>query len=222
MTTGPGERPRRRLSAADRRAQILQAALTLFAYRDVSTVAVEEVAAEAGVSPALVHHYFGTRDDLVHAALEAAAEEIAAKLEDLAPGTPAEVLAAGLETYLDFISEQPAAWSALLRAGATGGPAKSVRIARRADDAALRTALRALEEPDPVPALVISLRGWLGSLKEASQQWVSLGSVGRDVLYTVLAVSFHGALQAAAAADASAQPALDRFEGRTTAPVAQK
>ncbi len=60
----------RRPGAPDTRAEILAAARSLFAARGLRSASVRAIAAEAGVDPALVHHYFGTKDDLFVAALE--------------------------------------------------------------------------------------------------------------------------------------------------------
>jgi AcrR family transcriptional regulator len=63
---GPGRRP----GSPDTRAAILASARELFAERGFSGTSVRAVAASAGVDPALVHHYFGTKDELFLAALE--------------------------------------------------------------------------------------------------------------------------------------------------------
>lgn len=59
----------RRPGSPDTRAAILDAARALFASGGLSGTSVRAVAARAGVDPALVHHYFGTKDDLFVAAL---------------------------------------------------------------------------------------------------------------------------------------------------------
>jgi AcrR family transcriptional regulator len=59
----------RRPGSPDTRAAILDAARALFASGGLSGTSVRAVAAKAGVDPALVHHYFGTKDDLFVAAL---------------------------------------------------------------------------------------------------------------------------------------------------------
>jgi AcrR family transcriptional regulator len=66
------EPPRRgrRPGAPDTRAAILAAARARFAEHGFARTSVRSVAADAGVDPALVHHYFGTKDDLFVAALE--------------------------------------------------------------------------------------------------------------------------------------------------------
>ena len=72
MTGAVGEPPRRgrRPGGPDTRATILRAARTRFAEAGFAGTSVRSVAALAGVDPALVHHYFGTKDDLFVAALE--------------------------------------------------------------------------------------------------------------------------------------------------------
>jgi AcrR family transcriptional regulator len=64
-TVSRGRRP----GSPDTRAAILDAARALFATSGLSGTSVRAVAARAGVDPALVHHYFGTKDDLFMAAL---------------------------------------------------------------------------------------------------------------------------------------------------------
>jgi AcrR family transcriptional regulator len=64
-TTKRGRRP----GSPDTRAAILAGARTLFAANGYAGTSVRAVAAAAGVDAALVHHYFGSKDDLFVAAL---------------------------------------------------------------------------------------------------------------------------------------------------------
>ena len=64
--TSRGRRP----GAPDTRAQVLDAARASFAEKGFRSTTIRAVAATAGVDPALVHHYFGTKDNLFLAALE--------------------------------------------------------------------------------------------------------------------------------------------------------
>ena len=66
MTTPRGRRP----GAPDTRAAILAAARTSFAGKGYAGTTIRGIASAAGVDAALVHHYFGTKDDLFVAALE--------------------------------------------------------------------------------------------------------------------------------------------------------
>ena len=60
----------RRPGAPDTRAAILDAARDQFAAQGFGRTTIRGVAGAAGVDPALVHHYFGTKQDLFVAALE--------------------------------------------------------------------------------------------------------------------------------------------------------
>jgi AcrR family transcriptional regulator len=65
-TTRRGRRP----GSPDTRSAILGAARQAFAAKGYAGTSVRAVAAAAGVDSALVHHYFGSKDDLFLAALE--------------------------------------------------------------------------------------------------------------------------------------------------------
>lgn len=63
---GPGRRP----GGPDTRGEILAAARAEFSANGFDRTTVRGVAASAGVDAALVHHYFGAKEDLFLAALE--------------------------------------------------------------------------------------------------------------------------------------------------------
>jgi AcrR family transcriptional regulator len=66
VTARRGRRP----GAPDTRAAILEAARELFGAQGFSGTTIRAVATSAGVDAALVHHYFGSKDDLFLAALD--------------------------------------------------------------------------------------------------------------------------------------------------------
>jgi AcrR family transcriptional regulator len=70
----------RRLTADQRRKQLLDAVSTLAADPDVEALSFEEFAAQAGVSEGLLHHYFPSKQVLVLAAARRAAGVL---IEDL-------------------------------------------------------------------------------------------------------------------------------------------
>ena len=87
MTTAGAPRGRRP-GAPDTRAAILSAARLRFADHGFARTSVRSVAADAGVDPALVHHYFGTKDELFLAALELPVDPRRLLLPVLAEGGP--------------------------------------------------------------------------------------------------------------------------------------
>lgn len=63
-------RPGRRPGPTETRAAILRAARGLFAEKGYDRASVRAIAREAGVDPALVHHFYGTKEGLFIAAME--------------------------------------------------------------------------------------------------------------------------------------------------------
>ena len=71
MADGRVERGRgRRPGSPDTRAEVLAAAQKAFGQKGFSGATIRAIAADAGVDPALVHHYFGSKDDLFLASLQ--------------------------------------------------------------------------------------------------------------------------------------------------------
>lgn len=64
----------RRPGNPDTREAVLAAARAVFAERGFDGASIRAIAADAGVDPALVHHYFGNKDKLFLAALQAPAD----------------------------------------------------------------------------------------------------------------------------------------------------
>ena len=62
------------------RTALLDAATELFAEKGPSDVSVREVATRAGVNHGLVHYYFGSKDALLAAVLDACAADVAREL----------------------------------------------------------------------------------------------------------------------------------------------
>jgi AcrR family transcriptional regulator len=62
-------RPGRPAGASDRRERILTSARELFAQNGIDKTSIRTVAAAAGVDPALVHHYYGSKQQLFAAAI---------------------------------------------------------------------------------------------------------------------------------------------------------
>jgi AcrR family transcriptional regulator len=63
------KRPGRPAGPSDTRERILDTARTLFARNGIDNTSIRAIAKDAGVDPALVHHYFGTKTQLFAAAI---------------------------------------------------------------------------------------------------------------------------------------------------------
>lgn len=108
---------RRRLSAADRRAAILESALEVFSKRGFNEAALDDVAAHGGVSKALIYEHFDSKRELQIALLDTFVHELIERVVGaiaLAEENEAR-MRAGIEAFLEFASERPAALSLLTR-----------------------------------------------------------------------------------------------------------
>lgn len=102
----------RRAGAPDTRAAVLAAAQVSFAEQGYRGTTIRAVASAAGVDPALVHHYFGTKDDLFLAAMELPVDprDVIASVTD----GPVEEVAERYLTAVLGVWDDPAVRPALL------------------------------------------------------------------------------------------------------------
>jgi TetR/AcrR family transcriptional regulator len=61
---------RPRVDGADQRARLIDAALACYVRAGISATSIRDIATEAGVTPALVHYYFGDSMQLLHHVVE--------------------------------------------------------------------------------------------------------------------------------------------------------
>ena len=101
--------PRRRLSPAARRAQLLDCALAVFAERGLGRAGHARIAEAAGVSVPTVFHYFPTREALVDAVLDQVEEYFIALAEDVyrGDGGTAQRLVAHGMAFLAAVDSHP-------------------------------------------------------------------------------------------------------------------
>jgi AcrR family transcriptional regulator len=95
------------MSPAARRAQLLEIGLDLLKTEPVENLTADMVARRAGVSQALVFHYFPTTRDLHLACLRQAANELFELIAGSLKVPLDEQLKKGLGAFVDYISTQP-------------------------------------------------------------------------------------------------------------------
>lgn len=101
----------RRPGNQDTRQSILEAARKTFAERGFDKASIRAIASAAGVDPALVHHYFGTKDKLFLACLDAPIDPGA--LVPLALEGPVDQVGERIVRLVLGIWESPAGTAAL-------------------------------------------------------------------------------------------------------------
>ncbi|MBT2428693.1 TetR/AcrR family transcriptional regulator [Streptomyces sp. ISL-112] len=183
----PPPRAYRRLSVEERRAQLLVAALGLFAHRAPDEVSLDEVAVAAGVSRPLVYRYFpGGRQQLYEAALGSAADELKLCFTEPPAGPPTERVARVLDRYLRFVDEHDTGFSALLRGGSVVETSRTTTIVdgvRRAAAEEILSHLGRIGGSGPQsagprsagPRLRMMVRSWIAAVEAASLIWLDEG-----------------------------------------------
>jgi AcrR family transcriptional regulator len=88
MTDGtqPAKRPGRRPGANETREAILAAARDTFAAHGYEKATIRAIAREAGVDPALVHHFYGSKEDVFNAAVSNVLAPIAEAMAGVGQG----------------------------------------------------------------------------------------------------------------------------------------
>lgn len=108
---------RSRLSAADRRAAILDAALEVFSEAGFADAALEDVATRGGISKALIYEHFESKRELQITLLDTYVHELLERVVGAIAGSDSDEdrLRSGIEAFLGFASERPAALRLLTR-----------------------------------------------------------------------------------------------------------
>lgn len=190
------KKARVRLGKDERRAQLVGLGIRAFTEKPYDAVNLDLLAVEAGVSKALVYHYFPTKRDFYLAVLEEGASEL---LELTRPDDaldPAERLVAGIDAYLRYVDTHDAAYVALFRSGLGVDAVASATVDRTR--AALLERLvdgltRPLKGPAPFPDLLdargelqpfarLLLHGWIGFVEASSLVWAEKKDVPREDL----------------------------------------
>jgi len=110
--------PRKRLSGEERRAAILDSALSAFAERGYHASSIDDIARGGGISKALIYEHFSSKQELYAELLEQHASELFARLAAAiaeAGSAGSARLAVGLDAFYRFVEEHRVAWRMLFR-----------------------------------------------------------------------------------------------------------
>ncbi|WCB96387.1 HTH-type transcriptional regulator BetI [Baekduia alba] len=193
MPDGPAYR---RLDVDARRAQLVALGERLFTSSSYSELSMARIAREAGISKALLYHYFPSKQAYFEATLQAAAEELRARTEPDASLPPVQQLERSLDVYLGWIEEHSEAYNKLI---ITAGEVAEVRAL--VEEVRAATAQRilggVLGDGAPVPpGARTAVRGWLWFMDGACLDWIAHGDLTRDELRRLLIGTLVGALMA--------------------------
>ncbi|MBT8493729.1 MAG: TetR family transcriptional regulator [Deltaproteobacteria bacterium] len=112
----PKKKKRVRRTPEEARALILKAAQKVLAELGPDRAGLKDVAGEAGVSHALITHYFGTMDGLIEATIEEHAKVMRTELVERAAGiemSPAKLSLFAMEMMSDPVYSRLVIWAAM-------------------------------------------------------------------------------------------------------------
>jgi AcrR family transcriptional regulator len=189
-----------RMQVDERRAQLLALAADLFARHAFAELSMARIAREAGISKALLYHYFPSKQELFVATLQEAAEQLRLRTEPSPHLPPQEALAGSLTAFLAWIEENELAYRKLMES------AGSVpEVGALIDDVRTRTSARILEglgiSGTPSPQLRAAASAWLWFMDGAILDWLDHRDLANDEVVALLLGTLAGALASAGAAD---------------------
>lgn len=195
----------------ERRDELIEAALQLFSTRSPEDISIDDVAAAAGASRALVYHYFGGKHELYIAALRSAAMKLSVLLEPPAEGKPLERLRVSLKRYFDFVESHAAGYTALLRGGPADRSGEAGEIVDGTRRLLLDRILHSLDVTAPPPVLRITLRCWMAIVETAGLDWLENRDIPRPDLERLLVDQLAVTMQTAGRHDPGTGALFDRL-----------
>lgn len=188
----------RRLDVDERRRRLLELGAELFARHGYEELSMARIAREAGISKALLYHYFRSKQAYFAATLEQAAVELAEVTRPDPDKQPVEQLAEALDAYLGWVERHMGAYDKLIR---SVGAVPEVRelVERVRDETADRILAGLVPGGEPEPALRAAVRGWLWFMDGAVLDWIEHRDIDRPRLQGLLLGTLLGAVTASGA-----------------------
>lgn len=184
----------------ERRRQLLELGARLFAKHSYAELSMATIAREAGISKALLYHYFPSKQDFFVATLRQGAEEIASRTEPDPDLPPLEALSGSLDAFLGWIEENETAYRKMMES--VGSVPEVKALVDEIRDATSQRILDGLGAGDPPPPqLRTAARGWLWFMDGAILDWLDQRDMSRTELRDLLMGSLGGSLMAAGATD---------------------
>ena len=184
-----------RLDVDERRRQLLELGAELFARYSYEELSMARIAREAGISKALLYHYFPSKQAYFAATLEQAAAELAEVTRPDPEKPPVEQLAGSLDAYLGWVERHMGAYDKLIRS--IGAVPEIRELVERVRDETSERILAGIAQGEPGPALRAAVRGWLWFMDGVVLDWIEHRDLDRSRLHGLLLGTLLGAVTAA-------------------------
>ena len=195
----PTEPAFQRLDVDERRRLLLEHGERLFTSHTYAELSMARIARDAGISKALLYHYFPSKQEFFRATLGQAFEELRRRTEPDAGAAPAEALYGSLGVFLSWIEEHQAAYEKLMRTSQ-----ETPEVRELVDEVRAATTQRILEGittpgQQPTAGARTAVHAWLWFMDGACLHWIEHRDLDRDELRGLLLGTLLGALTAAGA-----------------------
>lgn len=184
----PAEK-RVRLQVDRRRTQLLELGIDLFSHRAYEDIAIDGVAAAAGISKGLLYHYFGSKREFYVETVRAASRRLLLLTAPNPTLEPMARLRAGLDAHLRFVRENAAVYGAVFRNGVAIAPEVEA-IVEEHREVVLGHFLKAMGVRKARPLLRAALRSWLAMVEGASLDWINEPSLPSEDLRELLVAAY--------------------------------
>jgi AcrR family transcriptional regulator len=186
-----------RMNVDERRERLLELGGRLFTTHSYDKLSMAKIAREAGISKALLYHYFPSKSAYFRATVSAEAERLSALTEPDPGLPPLEALTSALDAYLGWIEDNGESFTKLMES-ATG----SSEVRDLVDEVRASTAARLLEgiaPGGPTSAMETAVAGWVRFMDGACVEWLTHDDMDREQVRNVVLGALGGALMAAGA-----------------------
>jgi AcrR family transcriptional regulator len=191
--------PRTRLDLDERRRQLVEIGLDLFSERAYDEIAIDDIAAQAGISKGLLYHYFPSKRDFYVEVIREAAGELAERTEPDSSLPPLERLTESIDAYLVHVEEHARGHATLLRGGIGADPEVRAIVDEHRRISAQRVLDAIADEGGQLtPAVRLAVRGWIGFVEAVSLDWIEKREVSRDEVRALLVQTLGWAVTSAA------------------------
>jgi AcrR family transcriptional regulator len=184
-----------RLDVDERRRRLLELGAELFSRHSYAELSMSAIAREAGISKALLYHYFPSKQAYFVATLQQQAEELSRLIEVDPALPPAEQLMRALDAFLGWVEANAEGYGKLLEGATTHAEVRELVDQVRGGTADQILAGLSPEAPPP-PALRAAVHGWLWFMDGALTDWLRHRDFGRDQLLGLLLGTLMGAVTA--------------------------
>ncbi|HZX03606.1 TetR/AcrR family transcriptional regulator [Kribbella sp.] len=171
-----------RLSADDRRKQLVKIGLMMLRDKPIHELSVDEIAGAAGISRGLLFHYFPSKRDYYVAVISAAGRRLLRVTKPDAALAPEQQLREMLVQFVAFIERRRTAYISFVR-GAAGGDDFAVEVYDETRASLTKRILSYLGTPeladDPTSAEYLRIHAWLSYTEDLAIEWSGIPSEDR-------------------------------------------